>query len=169
MHLQIINCRRPNCAHKKGKEAQAETPAPLKRLMFPRLAVGPFEHPKGQRRRFLCTATESVQRSKVARVFAVLISSLSNRCYPTKWENKNGLQSLSFLFSLCVVENFHSPHVPLLYLYGICQNKYCSPFIFSWYCTGPSQIKQSEVRKVEMNHRFKTIVLCGVIYVEVFV
>ena len=86
-----------------------------------------------------------------------------------KWENKNGLQSLSFLFSVCVVGNFHSPHVSLLYVYGICQNKYCSLFIFSWYCTGLSQIKQSEVRKVEMNHRFKTIVLCGVIYIEVFI
>lgn len=87
---------------------------------------------------------------------------------PHKRDNRNGLQSLSFLFPLCAVGNFHSPHVLLLYLYDICQNKYCSPFIWNWYCTGPSQIKQSEVRKVEMNRSFKPVVLRGVIYIEVF-
>lgn len=39
------------------------------------------------------------------------------------------------------------------------------PFIFSWYCTGPSQIKQAEVRKVEMNHSFKTIVYCMELFI----
>jgi hypothetical protein len=53
MHLKIINFRCPNCVHKKGKEAQAKIPAPLKRFMFPRFAVAPFEHPKGWSRRFL--------------------------------------------------------------------------------------------------------------------
>ena len=33
---------------------------------------------------------------------------------------------------------------------------------------GPSQIKQSEVRRVEINHSFKAIVLHGGIYIEVF-
>lgn len=81
---------------------------------------------------------------------------------------RNGLQSLSFLFSLCVVENYHTPHVPPN---DICMESakinIVVPLFLVDIARGPSQIKQSEVRRVEMNHSFKTIVLHGGIYIEV--